>query len=451
MTEQTDKATQKPGKSAPKKRRGKARSPDRKRAKAPGDKYDTAPGDEPANAPTPARAEPLADAKRSQDKTPQDQTCNPKTPDVKTPLGTTTAGDSAADGPAGKTASTSPAAARTLAPDPATIVFGSDRPIVAAPPKLPESSGLRFSGPSDGILKARGPQPTSAKASGLTFTSAKPGTNAKPGSAASATAAAPGKIPAKTNGTAKSGGKAAEGQGKDKPGSTTETSKASAAGAKAPETTSGKGTPGDGKKPETKGSAGAKPAGPTKPAIAPQASGRRLEKERTSHGFALTLFGLVVVVGGLTFWFSHIEAPQTPREDLAAAQPTPQAAPEMATAPSPAEATATPAEPPVEIPDYEPSLRAPEMPGPLAGKPPAAGSLDKTAASGNDLTVAEIGEIQGLLGELGLDPGPQNGVVSAQTTEAIRSYQDMAGLPGTGEANRVLLEELRAVVSLYGG
>src|SRR3546814_15859347 len=62
--------------------------------------------------------------------------------------------------------------AHGLAPDPATIVFGTMRPIAAAPAKLPESSGLHFSGPSAGLLKASGPQPTSPKASGLTFSSA---------------------------------------------------------------------------------------------------------------------------------------------------------------------------------------------------------------------------------------------------------------------------------------
>ena len=41
--------------------------------------------------------------------------------------------------------------------------------------------------------------------------------------------------------------------------------------------------------------------------------------------------------------------------------------------------------------------------------------------------------------------------MSADTAAAIRSYQEMAGLPSDGEANRALLEELRSVVELYGG
>ncbi|MGE5767823.1 MAG: peptidoglycan-binding domain-containing protein [Bacteroidota bacterium] len=32
----------------------------------------------------------------------------------------------------------------------------------------------------------------------------------------------------------------------------------------------------------------------------------------------------------------------------------------------------------------------------------------------------------------------------------MRSYQEMAGLPADGEADRALLEELRSVAELYG-
>jgi peptidoglycan hydrolase-like protein with peptidoglycan-binding domain len=67
------------------------------------------------------------------------------------------------------------------------------------------------------------------------------------------------------------------------------------------------------------------------------------------------------------------------------------------------------------------------------------------------LSSAEIIEIQQLLHRLDLAPGNIDGVVTAETTAAIRSYQEMAGLSGDGEANRALLEELRSVVELYGG
>lgn len=42
--------------------------------------------------------------------------------------------------------------------------------------------------------------------------------------------------------------------------------------------------------------------------------------------------------------------------------------------------------------------------------------------------------IQLMLGELGFSPGPADGKVGPQTSEAIRSFQTAAGLPATGEA-----------------
>jgi hypothetical protein len=164
----------------------------------------------------------------------------------------------------------------------------------------------------------------------------------------------------------------------------------------------------------------------TKPAIAPQASGRRLEKERSQSGFFIALMAATVLVGGLAFWMNRGEEPARPGDDLATAPSAPEAAPE---------ATTGTVVPPLTL---EPSPRAPETPGPLAG--------DEAV-----LTVAEIGEVQQLLGRLDLDPGAMNGVLTSETTAAIRSYQEMAGLPVDGAANPALLEELRSVVALYGG
>lgn len=58
---------------------------------------------------------------------------------------------------------------------------------------------------------------------------------------------------------------------------------------------------------------------------------------------------------------------------------------------------------------------------------------------------AQVQEIEKLLGELGFTPGPVDGVMDAATAEAIRSYQQAAGLPEDGNASPELLEELRAV------
>ncbi|MGF1593229.1 MAG: peptidoglycan-binding protein [Kiloniellaceae bacterium] len=296
---------------------------------------------------------------------------------------------------------------KALAPDPATIVFGSNRPIVAAPPKLPAGSGLQFSGSSAGLLKASGPQPTSPKASGLTFSSAsKPVASAKPVAPARPAAAKPASVV------------------KDPAG------KPTAATAKAPET-----KPDDGKKPVL-----------TKPAIAPQASGRHFDRERSTGGFLAMLLVLTVAVGGLAFWMKlggetppEAEAPAQ-QVAIAPAAPETTTAPEFAAenAPEPMPGAATEAETAVV---FEPSIRAPESPGPLAGGDSAAGGL----------STAEIGEVQELLSRLNLDPGSLVGVLTEETAAAIRSYQEMAGLPADGTADHALLEELRSVVELYGG
>jgi len=110
-----------------------------------------------------------------------------------------------------------------------------------------------------------------------------------------------------------------------------------------------------------------------------------------------------------------------------------------ATASQPAAPEAASAQTPVVL--YGPSVRAPESPGPLAASTPPAGDV---------LSAEEIGEIQRLLARLDFDPGSDAGVLTEETAAAIRSYQEMAGLPADGEANRALLEELRSVADLYG-
>ena len=346
MTENTDKSPQKSGKTPHSKRAGKSRSPDGKRAKAPGQ---TAPAaGETAAAPAGA-----AEASKS---------------------GAAATGAAATSG------------AKSLAPDPATITFGSNRPIVATPPKLPESSGLHFAGPSAGVLKASGPQPTSPKASGLTFTSAKPATpSAKP-------VVAPAKPAAK------------------KP---TDAAK-----------------PADARKSEDPIPDARKPV-LTKPAIAPQATGRHFDKERSASGFVVMMLALTVLGGGLAFWMkldNEAAAPQqAPAGQVAEAETAPDISPEAATGTNTAVVLG-------------PSVRAPESPGPLVAGPLAEAGL----------SAEEIGEIQQLLDRLGLDPGSQGGVLTAATSAAIRSYQEMAGLTADGEANKALLEELRSVAELYG-
>ncbi len=422
MTEHTDKAPHKSGKAVPNKRPGRSRTPGKKRAKTSGDETASA---------------------------------NP--------------GASVATG---DVAASKPAESKPLAPDPATITFGSNRPIVATPQKLPASSGLQFSGPSAGSLKASGPQPTSAKASGLTFTNAKPsstlskdpGPSTKDKSAKGVGNKAAGKKskaekpeiakPAE----AKAG---ADAKQKTKQAGTTEASKVPASGA--PSTTPGSKTL------DSKTAGAVKAPASTKPAIAPQASGRRLDKERSTSGFVATLVGLTVLVGGLTFWLNLGEQPAAPAEE-AAVQPAMEPAPvEDVAATQTAKETAAiedvaTAQPfteavtaaPTPEANLAPAIRAPESPGPLVAARPAnsdSGGAPPFAPPESEpgLTSAEIGEIQNLLERLELSPGATDGVLTGETTAAIRSYQEMAGLPADGAADKALLEELRAVVDLYGG
>ncbi|MDY0871007.1 peptidoglycan-binding domain-containing protein [Dongia rigui] len=58
---------------------------------------------------------------------------------------------------------------------------------------------------------------------------------------------------------------------------------------------------------------------------------------------------------------------------------------------------------------------------------------------------AQVQQIEKLLADLGFAPGPQDGVMDEATAEAIRSYQQAAGLPEDGAATPALLEELKAV------
>ncbi len=57
----------------------------------------------------------------------------------------------------------------------------------------------------------------------------------------------------------------------------------------------------------------------------------------------------------------------------------------------------------------------------------------------------QVQEIEKLLAELGFTPGPQDGVLDETTVEAIRAYQQAAGLPEDGAVTPELLEELKAV------
>lgn len=88
--------------------------------------------------------------------------------------------------------------------------------------------------------------------------------------------------------------------------------------------------------------------------------------------------------------------------------------------------------------------------------------LVQTAAGGNAATASADGsgtatatlmvrDTELLLAKLAFDPGPADGVLDETTREAIRRYQEAAGLPQTGEPSKELLEELQAVVAAING
>ena len=58
-----------------------------------------------------------------------------------------------------------------------------------------------------------------------------------------------------------------------------------------------------------------------------------------------------------------------------------------------------------------------------------------------------IQEIKQLLAKLDLGPGPIDGTLDPTTVDAIRSYQQMAGMPVDGQPSEELLQDLRAVVA----
>lgn len=96
-------------------------------------------------------------------------------------------------------------------------------------------------------------------------------------------------------------------------------------------------------------------------------------------------------------------------------------------------------------------VRALESRGTIASAPapaPAPGPAAPPAAA--TLSRAEVAELQRLLESLALYPGPANGVPGARTIDAVKLYQQMAGLKADGVLNRKLLEQIREVAGRAG-
>ena len=57
----------------------------------------------------------------------------------------------------------------------------------------------------------------------------------------------------------------------------------------------------------------------------------------------------------------------------------------------------------------------------------------------------EIREIQSLLAQMNFNPGPADGQMGSRTADAIRLYQQFAGLEIDGTPSQALLEDMREV------
>ena len=72
-------------------------------------------------------------------------------------------------------------------------------------------------------------------------------------------------------------------------------------------------------------------------------------------------------------------------------------------------------------------------------------------ASQSELSAGDIFEMQRILARLDLAPGEPNGVLGDETIDAIRLYQQMAGMPVDGEASQALLADMREVANILAG
>jgi peptidoglycan hydrolase-like protein with peptidoglycan-binding domain len=86
--------------------------------------------------------------------------------------------------------------------------------------------------------------------------------------------------------------------------------------------------------------------------------------------------------------------------------------------------------------------------GRIAMPTPTAPAKDRPAARAAKPSAVDVAEIQRLLGQLAFKPGPADGKPGKATREAIRQYQQVAGLPVNGEPSQALLTHLRQVTNM---
>jgi hypothetical protein len=101
-----------------------------------------------------------------------------------------------------------------------------------------------------------------------------------------------------------------------------------------------------------------------------------------------------------------------------------------------AEAAPPPPDTPVVV---SPPASAPEPPP----APAPVMAADLAPVTPDPLDQAEVREVQSRLLRFGFDPGPVDGDAGRLTQAAAARYQQKRGVPGTGAADRALLEQLR--------
>ena len=79
------------------------------------------------------------------------------------------------------------------------------------------------------------------------------------------------------------------------------------------------------------------------------------------------------------------------------------------------------------------------------GEVPGVASIAPDAAHAMSSASTQIGDVQKMLAKLGYDPGTQDGALSAQTREAIKTFEQRSGLKADGEISDELIGKLKAL------